>query len=391
MLKLSFYLCLAILIVGQFSLIAGSADTKFYFFDILVPLFATFGLVYFLLVKRSLKIPKYFVPFIIFCFIAICSLLFALSKFSPADVIVGSFYLIRFVSYLFSGIVIYNLLKVGKISDNEIYRAVVISGVFLAVAGFVQLYLLPDFTVLDPSLGWDPHKNRLAATFFDPNFVGQYLAVCLVYFFDRYYKLKKISFADGLIFLVMLIAFFLTFSRSAWAMLGVIVFIYGALKSKSLLMVGLLIAFCAYFAVPRVQTRISGATDPSDSAKLRFVSWQNAWKIAKDNLWVGVGFNTYKFAQIDYGLLDVDSYSSHAASGTDSSLLLVLTTTGILGLLVYLTGLLLPVLEKGRDKIAYLAVCGGLLVGSLFINSLFFPQIMFLYFITLARYSFSRT
>ncbi len=382
MLKASYYLCLAALVLGQFSLLDKSGDTGLYIFDFLIMSFAVLGLVSFLLSKR-LELSKNYLPFFIFVLIALVSLIAAGSRFNLQEIFVGGLYFIRYVSYLLAGLVIFIMLKRGIISREELFNSVIISGLFLSFAGIVQLIVLPDFTVLDPSLGWDPHRNRLASTFFDPNFTGAYLTICLLFLWEKYAIEKRFSIFIAVSNLVIIVSLFLTFSRSAWLMLAIVIFIYGIFKSKTLLFSALVIAFLAYFAVPRVQTRITGATDPADSASLRLVSWKNAFEIAKDNLWLGVGFNTYRYAQRDYGFLEIDNTATHSGSGADSSLLFVLATTGIFGLAVYLFSLLKPIFEN-RSKVFYLALVGSLLVDSLFINSLFFPQILFLYFIALA-------
>jgi hypothetical protein len=297
-------------------------------------------------------------------------------------------YLVRFAGYLTSGIVVFNMRKNGLISAREVFYSIIISGVLLSIGGIIQLFLLPDFEVLDPRLGWDPHKNRLASTFFDPNFVGCYLSICLVLLFDKWYGEKKFRFVDFLSFSFILVSVFLTFSRSAWAMLAVIIFIFGWFRSRTLLYVSLMVAFCAYFAVPRVQTRISGTTDPADSARYRFESWSNVLKVSKENLLIGVGFNNYKIAQKELGLLSPEKADSHSASGSDSSLLLILATTGIVGLLAYLSALISSIFVEKKLNVMILALTAGLLIDSLFINSLFYPQIMFLLF---SIHSFSRT
>jgi len=391
MLKISYYFCLFLLLLGQFSILFKIGDSNIYAFDVVVILFGLFGFLYFALVKKTFKIQKSHLFFLIFSLIALVSLIYSLFKFNFVDILSGSMYLIRFVGYLLSGIVVFNMLKKNNISEKEFFYSIVISGVILGIGGIVQLILLPDFEVLDPLLGWDPHKYRLASSFFDPNFVGAYLSICIAFLFDKYYKssekkdFKKIDFV---FFSFILVCLFLTFSRSAWAMLAVIVFIYGFFKSKTLLYVSLIVVFCAYFAVPRVQTRISGATDPADSARYRIESWKNAWEVSKDNLLMGVGFNNFKEAQRDLGILTADKLTSHSASGSDSSLLLILATTGIPGLLAYVAALTSNVFKKKKLDVFILAVTCGILVDSLFINSLFYPQIMFLLF---SIYSFSRT
>jgi len=95
--------------------------------------------------------------------------------------------------------------------------------------------------------------------------------------------------------------------------------------------------FFAYYAVPRVQTRIAGATTP------RLGAIQNCFLEKhlgnyQDNWAFGVGYDTLRYVQRDYGFLDIDSLYNHAASGSDSSLLYILATTGIFGLVIFSTG-----------------------------------------------------
>jgi hypothetical protein len=388
MLKLYYYFCLLLLILGQFTLLFKIGESNVYAFDVAIIIFSIFGICYFLLVKKSIVISRSHFYFIFFCFVALASLIFSFLKYTPDEIMSGSMYLVRFVAYLSSGVVVYNMRKNGLIAAKEIFYSIVVSGILLGAGGIVQLFLLPDFGVLDPGLGWDPHKNRLASTFFDPNFVGCYLSICLVLLLDKWYSEKKFLITDFLFFSFTLVSVFLTFSRSAWVMLAVIIFIFGWFRSRTLLYVSLMVAFCAYFAVPRVQTRISGTTDPADSARYRFGSWSTALQVSKENLLLGVGFNNYKIAQKDLGLLSLEKLDYRSATGSDSSLLLVLATTGITGLLIYLAGLVTPIFSEKKLDVMMLALTAGLLADSLFINSLFYPQIMFLLF---SIHSFSRT
>ncbi|MFC1700480.1 O-antigen ligase family protein [Patescibacteria group bacterium] len=378
MLKNLFYLTLFTLSLGQLAVIGRAGESNFYIFDIFVLAFSIYGLIYFFLVKKSFKLPKISHFFLLFTLSAIISIVLALPNFEGFEIKVATLYLIRWISYLLSSLVVFNMIDKKVLSWKQFENAVIYSGLFLAVAGFIQLLVLPDFTVLDPDLGWDPHKNRLASTFFDPNFMGAYFVICLTILLDR--LISKRDFKPTF-FLVILVALFLTFSRSAWGMLGVTILVYGVFKSRFLLLVSLFVAFLSYFAVPRIQTRISGLTDPSDSASLRLISWKNTWEIVKENPIFGVGFNTFRYVQRDHGYLEIDTFLTHSGAGSDSSLLFVLATTGVFGFLFYLLGLTYPVIRflKEGKGILVVSLVLGFLLESQFINSLFYPQIMFVF------------
>jgi len=186
------------------------------------------------------------------------------------------------------------------------------------------------------------------------------------------------------------VALILTFSRSAWLVFAVSMGVMGVLKSKKLLVVALAAFLAAYALVPRVQTRVAGGVDPDDSARARITSWRDTFEIVRDKPLMGVGFNTFRYAQERYGLFDFkDPLGGRAGAGADSSLLLVLATTGAVGLVAFLLmgfKALWPVwLDfSNPTSLAVLAGFAGLLAGSNFINSLFYPWIMIWMWVMLA-------
>lgn len=397
MLNFLFYLSVVTLSLGQFTAITKSGGLNIYIFDITVALYAIYGLLFFLLSKKLL-INKNLVLFFLFAVVGVFSVVKPLFILNQSQLLVSIFYLFRFIIYLIAGVVTYNLVEYKHISKKNISFSIIYSGLFIAFAGFIQLIVLPDFTVLDASFGWDPHKNRLASTFFDPNFTGGYLTLVFAFLLHLTFSSAKslesnlqakrkmvhnINFNFLLFSLfIILVAIFLTFSRSAWGMLAIVVFIYGVFKLRFLLVLSLFVVFMAYFAVPRVQTRISGITDPADSAYFRLVSWQNTLDIVKDNLLLGVGFNAFRYAQVDYGFFDPGTLGGNSGAGSDSSFLLVLATTGVAGFSVFLLAYIFLIFESWRTNSTYklllLSVFFGLFLQAQFINAFFYPQILFL-------------
>lgn len=386
MLSLLYYVLLLSLTLGQFSALSKSADSNYYLFDLAALLLAFAGTIYFLFGKRKFSLPKYSILFLLFSFAALLSLIVNIPNLPLRELTVSWFYWLRLVVYLSDALIVYNLVSSGGLSREKLIMPFVFSGVLISLIGFIQLVVLPDFTTLDPSLGWDPHKNRLASTFFDPNFTGAYLVICLTLLLHQLFG-RRLKAWEIISLVIISAALFLTFSRSAWLMFAVVIFVYGLFKNKYLFVAALVVAFLAYFAVPRVQTRISGITDPADSASLRLVSWKDTWQIAKDNLTFGVGYNTFRYVQFKYGFLDPDTFDVHSGAGSDSSLLFVLATTGVIGLIFYLTALAFPLADafvrRYDDWLLIVSLIGGLLIESLFINSLFYPQIIFLFLVTL--------
>ncbi len=394
MVKFIFYLSFLVLSLGQLTAISKSQGINLYGFDLIVAASSIFFTIYLLTVEKSFRIPKSFIFIFGFLAIGLISLYFNSWQFHTADLISASFYAVRIFFYLLFALCIFNLIRLGKISENELYITLTVSGVLVGLLGIIQLIIFPDFELLDPLLGWDPHKYRLAASFFDPNFTGAYLVIILTIFYEKI--CRKFTINNLLIAAFIFICIILTFSRSAWLMLSLVIFIYGVIRSPKILLIALLTAFLAYYTTPRIQTRLSGSTDPADSAHFRLISWSHTMEIIKDNIFVGIGFNSMRPMQKLYGFADEDTISGHALAGSDSSLLFVWATTGILGLFLFLYAIIFPMIEVVQksgfsslisyqsNNFLYICIIIALLADALFVNSLFYPQILVIWLILLA-------
>ena len=288
-------------------------------------------------------------------------------------------YTLRFFVYILFAHIIFS----GAFEDfrKRIKETLIYSGVGLAVLGLIQFLILPDLMFLQP-FGWDPHYFRTVSTFLDPNFAGAYFVLTLLLLTSlRGHEVaaaipKKIASSFTLLAMtIVYLALLTTFSRSSYLMFlvsGISLAFFQ--KSKKILLgtfilfIGLLIGFQIYtqaVATPRGINR-------EQSASFRLSTWQQGLTIFQHSPLMGVGFNTYKFAIREYNLSDSQFLESRGSTTNDFSLLYVLATTGIVGLTVYLLFILhLP-------PVAIL----GLLIHSIFANSLFYPPI-FLWIILL--------
>lgn len=378
-----FSLSVFTLSLGQLGTLARLGDFKLYVFDLVVTMFALFGTYFFVALKKSFKIGKIYFGLLFLVFWMLITFPLNVTELNDTQIFASVFYLFRFSIYLSAVIVTQNLLLQKFLTKERFFSIIFMSALFISVAGFIQLILVPDFTKLDPLLGLDPHKNRLASTFLDPNFAGGYLSLLISIAIGTYlFKQYKWTTSKVLLFIVIpVVAMFLTFSRSSWAMLSISIFIYGIFRSRTLLVLSLILIFGAYFAIPRVQTRVSGTTDPADSAAYRFVSWRNASVIAQNNLLYGVGFNTYRYAQRDYGFIEAGESGGNSGAGTDSSFLLVLATTGLLGFLLFIFPMLISLVDSFfvSKNLLVFATFMGLILHSQFVNSLFYPPLLFIW------------
>lgn len=184
---------------------------------------------------------------------------------------------------------------------------------------------------------YDPHINRLFSTYLDPNFcaccINIGLSISLYYFLKiKNNKRKKAIYFIYSLFYV--ICIFLTRSRSGFLCMAFVLFgyLYAWLRKYSSgerLLVYLVVLLVAVILIEFSNINIfvrlrSGVSD--GSSQHRFNSWKTGFETILINP-LGIGYN---FTGPYFG-----SSSAAAGNGLDSSLLLILMTSGILGFVLY--------------------------------------------------------
>ena len=373
--------------------------------DILIPIFFITWCVDKIHNDRKVRLGKIGKTILIFLFIFLITYLLNLLRFDTKQMIFAFSYLGRFSMYILLALITFDLLDrdKNKLYFNVILRSMLFSFIAITILGFLQLIFFPNFFELGMYLkGWDPHIGRLLSTWFDPNFIGGYFSFMLSILISiglYYHKKSNNSIFSALVAISLfgLIALYLTYSRSGYLALIASLGILAILKSRKLIIVGAIIIMFGLVISPRVQQRfmdlwgtarvvlgidIQQTIDPT--ARLRLYSWQFANEMINDYPWIGVGYGRYAY-EINYrghGLL-----SGHASSGSDSSLLTIWATTGIFGFIASLyigfvaTVISLKRIWKKESFDSYLQAgllsgFGGMVIHSIFVNSLLFPLMM---------------
>lgn len=360
--------------------------------DVLVFLNLAVMLIWNIGIKKNLALPKNFFWLAGFWAIGIFSLLVNFN-FS------GWLYLFRFIVYSGAFYLAFHLVKSKILDWGEFLTLVKLVSVIVAVLGLVQLIIYPDLEPLS-GYGYDPHKYRLFSTFLDPNFAGTFLSFSAIFIsagllnkklsgFKQFLKENKFDLISGLLILVSII---LTFSRSAYLMLFSGLFILLVFKRKLLLIPLFLIPLILYLIFPPFSDRINGVINLDKSASERILSWEKGLTIFQQNPLFGVGFNNIRQAAEKLNLNKTYSADGgNSGAGIDSSLIFVMATTGIAGIAVYFIFLFKILFDcinriirkKSEFALAFFASLAGLLLNSFFINSLFFPVIMVVWFSSL--------
>lgn len=379
-----FYLFLFSLSLGQLVRIGIFDMVVVNISDILLLL----SVVFWMFQKKKVTIQKSFLftPLILLMTACILSLLVNIFTFELREIGVSSLYLIRWALYV---CVYFIVISFGEKEKQTIRSLMHVVGCLWIGIGYFQYFFYSSLRNLY-YLGWDEHLYRMFGSFLDPNFAGAlftlYFLFALGDFITEFRKNKRNDIIRIFILLATFGAVLLTFSRSSLLMLVISSMIFllllGFKKYIFVPVIGILLfalVVSPFFAIENLNLfRIASST-------ARLETMNNAITVIQDFLFFGVGFNTYRYAQERYGFISTNSLiPNHAASGVDNSLLFVWATTGIFGLGAYIY-LWFRITKKAYGFIStqnkihgviILSSVGGLLVHSMFINSLFYAPIV---------------
>lgn len=386
---LGIFIALFSLLPGQLLTIHLGSDTAILISDIIIP--PLFFLWLFKKLVKKEKLSQNLIAPALFLFLAVALISFCNGLRyldDRQDILPSFFYLIRLISYAGLFFITANEFKSEK-RINNFKKVILIIFFIFAIFGLGQVIISPNMGELALKAGWDPHVGRLFSTLLDPNFAGAFLVFGLIislslFLYGRTIESKIITSSVAILTLIGII---LTYSRSSYLFLAVSFFILAIAKSRRLLLFGIVIIIALLIIFPRSLDRIQGGFDIDASAKLRFSSWGNSLSIVRDHPILGVGYNAFRPAQIDYGF--IKKYGIvHSGAGSDSSILTILATTGVIGLIAYLL-FYLSALIKAKNvfnfspseqrkalALATLSLLVGLIFHSIFVNSLFYPALM---------------
>lgn len=348
--------------------------------------------------KKKIIFPSLVKPILIFFSFALLSLFINLPRLNQSEGIISSLYLLRWLLYAGLYFFVFDYARQFKTNYFKIKNfALTLAslGIILALFGLIQYLLWPDLRTFEVA-HWDPHYYRVVSTFLDPGFTGLILVFTLALLAGIYAQKpqRRLVFLGALVYL----ALALTYSRSSFL---AFLFAAGTLswlkKRGQIFLIALLLVVFTLLFLPRQPGGEGVKLERWASIEARLINWQQSLKIFADHPFFGVGFNTYRYAQKDYGFLKNDWRQNHAGAGADSSFLFVLATTGLFGFFAYLN------LWREAFRLVYsrssfsffalslLAVFWGLWSHSFFLNSQFYPWVMAWVWLLLGSLEVSKT
>lgn len=347
-----------------------------YFHDVIIILLIALWLGKKIYYKNKFNSAILMRPILGFSLIALLSWVLALNHLIKYEALVSLGYLVRFILYTGIYFVLADAVKHNKLQD-KISNYLIAAGATTAVLGLLQYIFMPDLKPLE-SLGWDPHYFRVVGTFLDPGFIGLILVLSLILLVLKFWDKWKTNIISIIIFLIIYISLALTYSRSSYlAYLGSFGLIAYFKKNLKFFWFVLLLAIITIILLPKPYGE--GVKLERESTIIsRLHNWENSLKIGFDNPVLGVGFNTYRFSLKQYGFInDKNWQTNHGASGADSSLFFVFSTTGIVGLISYLI-ILITIIKFSlinKNPIVFCTIT-AIIIHSFFNNSLFYAWIM---------------
>lgn len=345
-------------------------------------------------VIRRKKIPRtsIFNGFMIFVCIAALSLVLGIGfDISGKEILLAAGYVVRLIGFALFGLTAYQMWQ-DDVQRKKFFRNMLWITLVVVLLGFVQFYVYPDLGDISNPGEWDPHVGRLLGTWMDPNYMAAFIGFMLCMTIGLWYENKNKWFRArvGVLFLGMLYALFLTFSRGGYLAAVAGLGVYFLFRDPKILLLLIAMMVLGISTNERAQERLGGLlsttqaiilSDTSEidpTANLRLISWRRSTTLFERNPIFGIGYNTYRTRASQSGLVDPKYFSS---GGADSTHLTVLVTTGIVGFLPYVFFCFfffwrpLQVFRKYKKESALGFAAGWmcLLVHATFVNSLFFP------------------
>lgn len=319
--------------------------------NISVPLFDIFLIIYTLTSVINKKIKNKF-----FLYFALWTILsFLISQFSYNSQKINIFYLIRIINFclLFS---FYPVLNKNKI--NYLNLIIIANLIF----GLIQYFVWPDQTSFS-YYGWDPHLNRLTSTFLDPTFTA---FVFLIFLLKNYFS-KSNKYI--LIFIYICIA--LTYSRATFLSLIVASLFVSINKKKFLIFIKTTLLIVLTILILPNKTGEGTNIRRTSTILAKIENYKQSISLISQKPLIGHGYN-------NLDIVKQTGSNNHANFGFDSSLMTIASTTGLIGLSIFL--LAFYKLFK-KSCLSQQTIILSLFVHSLFSNSLLY---IWIYFVTIS-------
>ncbi|MFH0750008.1 MAG: O-antigen ligase family protein [Candidatus Gottesmanbacteria bacterium] len=370
------------LLSGQLGRIQITPTIAFYIHDVVIVFYIASRIPFLWRQRKNIYLLSLIKPIAVVSVVCAISLFANGYRFSTPDFVVGVSYFLRFFMYA----ILYVIVRMDRRPAYYWIKWLFTLGVGFAVLGILQLLVYPDLRNLSYD-GWDPHYFRLFSTLLDPNFTG---SILLLSFMSGVYVVQKqkqsIWVIGGLA--IIFAALLLTYSRSSHvAAIGAFIAYIGITKKWKLLLV--LLIFClALLLLPAIGGESTMLFRPV-TAFARVSNWQEGMQFFLQSPVIGFGFNMVKALVHNAPTLEA-GVLARSTGGYDNSVIFILVTTGIVGLcsfiFLWMKMIMMGICVFNNPKSTrlgsvYIISLTAVFIHSMFLNTLFYPQLMILLWI----------
>lgn len=368
-LALSTFLLFTLGQLGRISFLQGRATLYLYE----VPLVC---LLAFLLFLYKMKPITFFIDqyksVAVFFIVLSLTLLISLFRYSSTENLIAMLYFLRLLAYFVFFMYFFYFLKFERQLAQFFRIPLLLFLIFVLVSGFLQYFLYPDLRNLF-YLGWDPHLYRVFGTFFEPVIAASIYGLLLIFiFFNRKFFTKN-AFLQFVFMLPLFLLILLTYTRSAIFSLFILTAIYFFGRKKLSVFIVIFVLVLSLLILPKKAGEGVNLLRTS-TISARVVDWEAGTQIAMKHIVFGIGYNHIGAEK------KVTGPNNHAAAGFQSSFLIILVTSGVLGLISFLFMLY----EMGRMEITTAYSVSYLAILSCFDNVFLHPFVLFLLFVLLS-------
>jgi len=378
--KISFYISLIFFGLGQMGRVFIPAQ-PIYFYLYEIP----FVISLFLLIIRYKFAPfdknnKISTLTILFLGWLVISFIFPFAKYSLLENGIAFLYLLRLTSYLLFFIYFTHHFK-EKNKQKILQVPILIFSIWIIFSSFVQYFLYPNIGNI-AYLGWDPHLMRVVGVFLEPPLSVTIYFLIFIYFASLWFSQKK--WYQAVLSVAGVILLLLTYSRGGLIGFGPVLILL-SLKTKKILIGILLIVSLLILIFSLSNSKVESLNLlRTTSISSRIEDYQEGFDIWQKSPISGIGYNRIRFEKSKFvDMVFLEDYNpSHGITSFHSSFLTILVSTGVLGLLVYLTILF----QIARKNFYWMSIVLFLSIVSIFDNVLLHPFTLFLFPLFLVSY-----
>jgi O-antigen ligase len=218
---------------------------------------------------------------------------------------------------------------------RTIYRLAVISSLIPLIAGFWQLIQHDSSYLLPRGIG----LIRIYATFYHPSAYAMFLVILSLFtMFLANEASQRSRWLYYILFMLLVISLFFTFTRVGWISLFTALSIMGALKYRKAYLLLMSVGVCMLLALPQVSGKIINRLTvvQNDSIWGRFKLNDLSWRLFQEKPIFGQGIGSYKLLSIKLFYGTGTQYGHKTGLAPHNDYMRFLSETGIFGLLAYL-------------------------------------------------------